>query len=90
MYADMGIFTDIDQSPPPATARHNIGNLIDDLAAGRVDFAVHSGDHAYEFEVSGGARGDGKPLSLLPPFSPPSSSLNPLTHTNEFLSDMLS
>lgn len=64
IYADMGVF--VSEAPPapptralPAPARHNVGNLVDDLRAGLIDFAVHSGDHAYEFEVNGGARGDG-------------------------------
>ena len=37
--------------------------MIDDVAAGRIDWVVHSGDHAYEFEefptTPYGARGDG-------------------------------
>jgi len=35
-----------------------MGNLVDDVSNGLVDFIVHFGDHAYEFEVAGGARGD--------------------------------
>ena len=64
LYADMGVFVaEGKYTPPvkslPAPARHHVGNLVDDLKAGLVDFALHSGDHAYEFEVSDGARGDG-------------------------------
>ncbi len=64
LYADMGVFVaEGPDTPPvkslPAPARHNVGNLVDDLHAGLIDFAFHSGDHAYEFEVSDGARGDG-------------------------------
>ena len=43
----------------PGPASHAIGNLIDDWQAGRIDWVVHSGDHAYEFEVEDGQRGDG-------------------------------
>ena len=60
MYADMGSFASQFSKPSvPAMSRHNVGNLVDDLAKGKIDFAVHSGDLAYEFEVNGGARGDG-------------------------------
>lgn len=64
LYADMGVFVQEGVGPPklthlPTKARHNIGNLADDLDAGLIDFAIHSGDHAYEFEVDAGARGDG-------------------------------
>jgi hypothetical protein len=60
IYADMGVFaSQFAQPAVPATSRHCMGNLMDDLASQKVDFAVHSGDHAYEFEVNGGARGDG-------------------------------
>ena len=64
LYADMGVYVKQGAYTPPVTklpapARHHIGNLVDDLAAGLIDFAIHSGDHAYQFEVSGGARGDG-------------------------------
>lgn len=52
IYGDMGVFpSQFDKPSVPAPARTNIGNLVDDVAAGRVDFIVHSGDHAYEFEV---------------------------------------
>ena len=53
IYGDMGAFPAFDApgsaSPPfpvPAPARHNVGNLVDDLATGRIDFIIHSGDHA--------------------------------------------
>jgi len=76
MYGDMGVFPATEQLPKgfcadrtrlcgPTAARNNIGNLIDDVAAGRIDWVVHSGDHAYEFEendrnvVVKGSRGDG-------------------------------
>ena len=60
MYADMGFFASQFSKPSvPGMSRHNVGNLVDDLAKGKIDFAVHSGDLAYEFEVNGGARGDG-------------------------------
>eukprot|EP01063_Lacrimia_lanifica_P012492 TRINITY_DN19154_c0_g1_i1.p1 TRINITY_DN19154_c0_g1~~TRINITY_DN19154_c0_g1_i1.p1 ORF type:complete len:700 (+),score=165.83 TRINITY_DN19154_c0_g1_i1:37-2136(+) len=64
LYADMGVFVTESGGFPkvpslPAPAQHNIGNVMDDVAAGRVDWVIHSGDHAYEFEVNGGARGDG-------------------------------
>jgi len=59
MYADMGIFGNEDAFSLPSLSRHNIGNVLDDFTRGDVDFIVHSGDHAYEFEVNGGARGDG-------------------------------
>lgn len=66
LYADMGVFVaEGELTPPvkslPAMARHNVGNLVDDLNARPrlIDFAIHSGDHAYQFESNGGARGDG-------------------------------
>ncbi|GMI21001.1 hypothetical protein TrRE_jg3151 [Triparma retinervis] len=59
MYADMGLFGSSSTDSVPSAARHNIGNVLDDVLRGDVDFIVHSGDHAYEFEVNGGARGDG-------------------------------
>lgn len=60
LYGDMGVFASIEAKPSvPALSRHNIGNLIDDLRAEQIDFVVHSGDLAYEYEVNGGARGDG-------------------------------
>ena len=64
IYADMGAFVTEGARAPgvrrlPSPARHHVGNLVDDLRRGLVDFAVHSGDHAYEFEAAGGARGDG-------------------------------
>ena len=64
MYGDMGVFPATRQSRTlPVPARNNIGNLIDDAAAGRIDWVVHSGDHAYEFEefptTPWGSRGDG-------------------------------
>lgn len=63
LYADMGVFVAFGGAPPVESLPHgradNIGNLQDDLAEGRIDWAIHSGDHAYEFEVGGGARGDG-------------------------------
>ena len=60
MYADMGIFASLTAKPSvPAAARHNIGNLVEDLALGKIDALVHSGDHSYEFPVNDGARGDG-------------------------------
>jgi hypothetical protein len=64
LYADMGVFVaEGKYTPPvkslPSPARHHVGNLVDDLKAGLIDFALHSGDHAYEFEVNDGARGDG-------------------------------
>ena len=64
LYADMGVYVQEGKGPPtvthlPMEARHNIGNLADDLDAGLIDFAIHSGDHAYKFEGDGGSRGDG-------------------------------
>ena len=59
LYADMGIFANEAASFLPKPARQNLGNLDTDLRRGLIDFAVHSGDHAYEFPVDGGARGDG-------------------------------
>ena len=60
IYADMGAFASQFAKPSvPAMSRQHVGNLVDDLAMGKIDFAVHSGDLAYEFEVYGGARGDG-------------------------------
>ena len=52
-----------------------IGNLVDDVVAGRVDWVVHAGDHAYEFAVDGGQRGDGymdayQPLLERAPWAP--------------------
>lgn len=46
LYGDMGVFvSEGEYTPPvrglPAPARHNIGNLVDDLAAGLIDFVVH-------------------------------------------------
>ena len=65
MYGDMGIFPATRELP--GQALNNIGNLIEDVAAGRIDWVVHSGDHAYEFEECPegtltncvGSRGDG-------------------------------
>ena len=37
-YGDMGVFANIEASPAvPAVSRHNIGNLVDDWASGRID-----------------------------------------------------
>ena len=84
MYGDMGVFPATQQLPGPAL--NNIGNLIDDVAAGRIDWIVHSGDHAYEFEEyltsadakadrAAGDRGDGymdsyQPLLAHAPWAP--------------------
>ena len=78
MYGDMG--------PPFGLALgHNtlgtfpapmpIGNIIDDVKAGRVNWIVHAGDHAYEFPVNSGQRGDGymdlyQPLLEQAPWAP--------------------
>ncbi len=59
IYADMGVFPNANSPFLPATAVQNIGNLVDDLQRGLIDFAVHSGDHAYEFPMLNGSRGDG-------------------------------
>ena len=62
LYADMGIFVAEPACPaanytPPTSLPHpseaNVGNLLDDLRARRIDWAIHSGDHAYEFKVNG-------------------------------------
>ena len=71
IYADMGVFVKEGAFTPPvqslpSPARHHVGNLVDDLKRGLIDFAVHAGDHAYEFEVNGGARGDGYMDSYQP------------------------
>ena len=78
MYGDMG--------PPYGFALgHNslgafpapmpIGNIVDDVKAGRVDWVIHAGDHAYEFPVESGQRGDGymdsyQPLLESAPWAP--------------------
>ena len=64
LYADMGVFVAEGTGPPavealPHRGAHNVGNLVDDLSDGLIDFAIHSGDHAYAFEKEGGNRGDG-------------------------------
>lgn len=46
LYGDMGVFVaEGKYAPPvrglPAPARHNVGNLVDDLDAGLIDFVVH-------------------------------------------------
>ncbi|GMH88122.1 hypothetical protein TL16_g11065 [Triparma laevis f. inornata] len=59
MYADMGLFGELDSTNVINLPRHNMGNVLSDLSNNEIDFIVHSGDHAYEFEVAGGQRGDG-------------------------------
>lgn len=59
IYADMGAFPNPNSPFLPATPVQAFGNLVDDLQRGLIDFAVHSGDHAYEFPVLDGSRGDG-------------------------------
>ena len=70
MYADFGFFssqTKTESYDYPSPSRSHIGVILDDVANGLVDFALHSGDHAYEFEVGGGARGDAY-MDLYQPF----------------------
>jgi hypothetical protein len=44
----------------------SVGNLLDDRAAGRIDFMVHLGDLAYNMEMASGGRGDGYMFALQP------------------------
>ena len=46
LYGDMGVFVAEGKYTPPVTglpapARHNIGNLVDDLSQGLIDFVIH-------------------------------------------------
>ena len=78
MYGDMGppFGAALGHSAPGTfPAPMPIGNLVDDVKAGRVDFVVHAGDHAYEFAVDSGQRGDGymdayQPLLSIAPWVP--------------------
>ena len=46
MYADMDLFGELDSLDVVNLPRHNIGNVLEDVENSKVDFIVHSGDHA--------------------------------------------
>ena len=48
LFGDMGLYP-----------FNNIGNLVNDVDAGRIGAVVHLGDHAYNLAMDGGTRGDG-------------------------------
>ena len=48
IFGDMGVFE-----------YNNMGNLLDDYTAGKIDLIVHMGDHAYDMEDGSSERGDG-------------------------------
>ena len=48
----------------------DLGIIVDDVKAGRVDWVVHAGDHAYEFAVDVGQLGDGYNATCMDAYQP--------------------